>query len=112
MVELLSETIAQFPPQGVADPPICLAEVGKMYCVYVLKSKKNLKQYIGFTSKSPRERLKEHNNGSNKFTRQNGPFELIHFEMYNDKVFASKRERFLKSGRGRSFLRIKLNALS
>lgn len=35
-----------------------------MYYVYVLKSLKNNKKYIGSTSKSPKERLKEHNNGS------------------------------------------------
>ncbi len=79
-----------------------------MYYIYVLKSNKNSKQYIGFTGKLVRERLKEHNSGSNKFTRHNGPFELVYFEMYDDEVFARKRERFLKSGHGRSFLKSKV----
>ena len=80
-----------------------------MYYVYVLKSLKNSKNYTGFTSKRPLERLGEHNKGVNAFTRYNGPFELIYSEEYNDKDFARKRERFLKTGHGRSFLKKKLN---
>jgi putative endonuclease len=79
-----------------------------MYNVYVLESLKNNKRYTGVTSKTPEERLKEHNSGSNDFTRQNGPFELIYSEGHNNKAFARKRERFLKSGNGRSFLNRKL----
>ena len=75
-----------------------------LYYVYVLKSLKNNKRYIGYTTKKPEERLGEHNTGSNAFTRRNGPFELIYSEKHKDKIFARKRERFLKSGYGRIFL--------
>ena len=75
-----------------------------MYYVYVLKSLKNGKRYIGYSSKDPIERLKEHNQGSNQFTRQNKPFKLVYSEEYVDKSEASKRERYLKSGIGREFL--------
>ena len=81
-----------------------------MYHVYVLKSKKNAKRYVGYTGKTVEERLKEHNAGTNQFTRQNGPFELLYSEDYEDKAFASKRERFLKSGHGRSFLNRRLSS--
>ena len=81
-----------------------------MFYVYVLRSLKNNKQYTGFTSKKPLARLEEHNIGSNVFTRQNGPFELIHAEEHKDKSFARKRERFLKTGHGRSFLKKRLKA--
>ena len=81
-----------------------------MFYVYVLRSLKNNKQYTGFTSKKPLARLEEHNNGSNVFTIQNGPFELIHAEEHKDESFARKRERFLKTGHGRSFLKKRLKA--
>ena len=75
-----------------------------MFSIYVLKSKRNGKRYIGFTSKSIEERLDEHNSGSNAWTRQNKPFELIYSELYKDEKAALKREKFLKSGQGRQFL--------
>ena len=80
-----------------------------MFTVYVLKSLKNGKRYTGYTSKNPEERLREHNNGSNKFTRQNGPFLLVYSEAIENKTGAIKREQFLKSGKGREFLNNKLS---
>ncbi|MCB9747955.1 MAG: GIY-YIG nuclease family protein [Candidatus Omnitrophica bacterium] len=79
-----------------------------MYYVYILRSQKNGTKYVGFTGKLPEERLKDHNDGSNKFTRLNKPFELIYFEEYKDRNFAIKRERFLKSGIGRKLINKKL----
>lgn len=82
-----------------------MAEAYKiMFFVYVLKSHKNSKRYIGYTSKTPEERLKEHNSGTNKFTSNNGPFSIIYTEVYKTKIEAIKREKFLKSGKGREFL--------
>ena len=65
-----------------------------MYYVYVLRSLKNAKRYIGYTSKSPQLRMKEHNAGSNQYTKGNRPFELIHYEECDNEDFAIKRERF------------------
>jgi len=75
-----------------------------MFSTYVLKSLKSGKRYIGHTSKSPIKRLKAHNSGTNKFTRQNRPLVLIYAEEYVSKTEAIKREKFLKSGKGREFL--------
>ena len=75
-----------------------------MFRVYVLKSLRNNKRYVGYTSKLAEKRLWEHNNGSNKFTKQNGPFVLFHQECYATKTEAIEREKFLKSGQGRKFL--------
>jgi len=75
-----------------------------MFTVYILKSLKNNKRYVGYTGKDAKIRLKEHNSGSNKFTKQNGPFEIYYVENYNNKTDAMKREKFLKSGQGRKFL--------
>ena len=75
-----------------------------MYFVYTLKSLRNNKRYTGYTGKELFERLKEHNNGCNKWTRENGPFQLVYFEEYQSKTEAIKREKFLKSGQGRKLL--------
>jgi len=75
-----------------------------MFTVYVLKSRKDGKRYVGMTSKSSKERMKEHNMGSNKWTRTHKPFDLVYEEVYDNKTEAIKREKFLKSGQGRKFL--------
>ncbi|GEM_PF-756917 len=75
-----------------------------MAIVYVLKSRRNGKRYIGCTSKRVEVRLKEHNSGSNQWTRQNGPFDLVYYEEFVCVKEARQRERFLKSGQGRKFL--------
>ena len=75
-----------------------------MFYVYVLKSDKNNKRYVGFTSKDPKIRLIEHNKGGSKWTRQNKPFELLYKEKFHNKTDAIKRETFLKSGKGREYL--------
>jgi len=77
-----------------------------MFTTYVLKSLRNGKRYTGYTSKTAEERLREHNNNSNKYTSQNCPFKLIYTELFETKTEAMKRERFLKSGKGREFLNI------
>ena len=38
-----------------------------LYFVYFAKSLKNNKVYVGLTRKEPEIRVKEHNNGSNKW---------------------------------------------
>jgi putative endonuclease len=75
-----------------------------MFYIYVLKSLKNGKRYVGSTSKTPEERVFEHNSGTNIFTRQNSPWELIYSESFATKSEALKREKFLKSGQGRKWL--------
>jgi len=75
-----------------------------MFYTYVLKSFKNGKRYIGYTSKSPEERLRQHNKGCSEWTRKNRPFELLYYEKLENKTEAIKRERYLKTGYGRKFL--------
>jgi len=75
-----------------------------MFVVYILRSLKNNKRYIGQTSKDAFLRLKEHNSGSNKWTRENGPFGIIYSEIFDTRTEAIKREHFLKSGQGRKWL--------
>ena len=75
-----------------------------MYYVYVLRSLKNQKRYIGSSGKQPAIRLQEHNSGNTRFTRQNKPWVLIHQASFATKSEALKREKFLKSGQGRKWL--------
>ena len=76
-----------------------------MYSVYVLKSKRNGKKYVGYTQKLPEQRLSEHNSGSNAWTRQNGPFDLVYNESLKSRHEAVKRETYLKSTAGRLFVK-------
>ena len=77
-----------------------------MYFVYLLKSIKNGKSYVGFTSKEVGKRLEEHNLGSNTWTRHNGPFKLVYYESYYCKQDAEHRELFFKSGIGKQIKKI------
>ena len=72
-----------------------------MYSVYFAKSLKNSKVYVGKTGKDPKIRVTEHNQGSNMWTRNNGPFKLIYYETFTCKADALIRERFFKTGIGK-----------
>lgn len=74
------------------------------HSVYVLRSRKNGKRYVGYTGKTVEERLMDHHSGSNKWSRDNGPFEIIHREACGSKTEALRREHYLKSGQGRKWL--------
>ena len=80
-----------------------------MYTVYVLRSLRNKKRYTGYTSKEALQRLSEHNQSCNKWTRDNKPFVVIHSEEYVEKSEAIRRENFLKSGQGRKWLDENIN---
>lgn len=75
-----------------------------MYYVYVIKSLKDGKRYVGFSKKQPKERLAEHNVGSNIQSKNHKPFVLIYSESFVDENIARKRERFFKTGKGRNIL--------
>ena len=72
-----------------------------MYSVYVLRSVPNRKRYVGYTSQKVTARLGQHNSGHNRWTAQNGPFELVRVEEFEQKADAKTRERYLKTGVGR-----------
>ncbi len=76
-----------------------------MYYTYALYSCKYNKIYIGFTS-NPDQRLNAHNDPMNKgYTGKFQPWELIWIESYADKVSAMRREKELKTAKGREFIR-------
>ncbi len=78
-----------------------------MYYVYILKSSKDGKWYTGST-KDLRKRLIEHNEGRSSSTKGRGPFQVIYCEMSLDKEDALARERYLKTGMGKRYLKNRL----
>jgi putative endonuclease len=80
--------------------------INTMFFVYILRSLKNGKSYVGVTGKEPQTRLGEHNIHSNKWTTQNGPFKLVYYESYYCKTDALHREYFFKSGIGKKLKEI------
>jgi len=77
-----------------------------MYYVYVLKSCEHNRYYIG-SSGCPDQRLVAHNSGKVKSTKQFGPWMRVFLEEHQSRSIAEKRERYLKSGWGRRWLREK-----
>ena len=74
------------------------------YFVYILRSLKDFKRYIGMTSRPIGQRVREHNSGLVKSTKNRLPLELIYFENFDTKIEAMQREKFFKSGKGREYL--------
>mgnify|MGYP001592054639 CR=1 FL=1 len=67
-----------------------------MYYVYLIKSTREGKIYVGYTN-DLRRRLMEHNSKKGgKYTRNKGPFELIYYEAYKSRDDAERREDNLK----------------
>jgi len=75
-----------------------------MFYVYILKSTVNGRLYTGSTNNIDR-RLIEHNSGQTKYTKLTRPFKLVYKETYDTKIEAVRRERFLKTGKGRELLK-------
>jgi putative endonuclease len=74
------------------------------YFTYVLKSEKDKKLYIGYTN-NLKNRLIKHNNGLVDATKNRRPLKLIYFECCLNKQKAIEREKALKTGFGRNYLK-------
>ena len=81
-----------------------------MFYTYVIKSKKDGRLYVGHTNDLV-ARIKEHNNGFVKSTKSRKPFKLIYYEACNILEDAIKREKSLKTGFGRRYLKQRLSDL-
>ena len=82
-----------------------------MFYVYILRSKVDNKFYTGFSSDLKR-RLKDHKDGNVTSTKNRRPLKLFYYEAYKDKESALKREKFLKTTKGKQQLRKQLNITS
>jgi len=70
-----------------------------MFTVYIIQSQTSERRYIGLTQDTG-QRLRHHNSGANKSTKNKGPWILIHTETFKVKEEAYKRERQIKSYKG------------
>ncbi len=77
------------------------------YCVYALVNPQN-KIYVGQTNNLSR-RLREHNDPEFRgtlYTKRNpGPWQLVYHEECQTRSEAMRREKQLKTGKGREFIR-------
>ena len=75
-----------------------------MFTVYVLYSETYNKIYIGYSA-NMEERLKSHNELATKgWTIKFRPWKIIHQELFREKADALKREKQLKSAKGRQWI--------
>jgi putative endonuclease len=68
-----------------------------MYYVYVLRSLKDRKLYVGYTP-NLESRFKKHNRKEVMSTKARAPFELIYYEAYKNREDATSREKYYKTG--------------
>ncbi|MFZ1289130.1 MAG: GIY-YIG nuclease family protein [Melioribacteraceae bacterium] len=89
----------------MASPDLVGQEwLSEMNFVYILKSLKDSKRYVGLTN-NLQKRLTEHNSRKVEATKNRIPFEVVYFEEFEDRSEAAKREKFFKTGKGKEFLR-------
>lgn len=80
-----------------------------MHYTYVLLSDDQGRFYTGYTG-DLRKRLQEHHGGRVRWTASRRPVRLVYYEACLRPEDALRRERFLKSGKGKRYLRKRLGA--
>jgi putative endonuclease len=78
-----------------------------MCYVYVIQSKKDKQFYTGFT-RDLEDLIREHNAGRVPSTKERGPFELVYYEGCLNEQDALAREKYLKTGMGKRYLKNRL----
>ena len=78
-----------------------------MFYTYVVRSKKDGKLYTGATN-DLRKRFSLHQHNQVPSTKGRGPFELMYYKACLDSHDAFAREKYLKSGRGKLYLKKRL----
>ena len=75
----------------------------KFYYVYVLRNLTKKFIYVGY-SEDVKSRLEAHNSKQVVSTKAYVPLELIHYEAYRNMTDAKRREKYLKSNKGKTTL--------
>jgi putative endonuclease len=78
-----------------------------MYYTYLLQSDKDGRWYTGSTG-DLKTRLADHLRGRVSSTRHRRPLRLIYYEACLSEADAKRRERYLKTGKGKRYLRQRL----
>jgi putative endonuclease len=74
-----------------------------MEYTYVLLSERDGRMYTG-SSSNLRARFRDHNAGRVTSTAHRRPLKLLYYEACPDAADARRRERFLKTGKGKRYL--------
>ncbi|MBI2310758.1 GIY-YIG nuclease family protein [Candidatus Collierbacteria bacterium] len=77
------------------------------FYTYVIQSQINYKLYIGWTN-DLQKRLNKHNSGLVFATKPGLPWKLVYFEGCLSKIKAISREKTLKSGFGRKYVKSRI----
>jgi putative endonuclease len=80
-----------------------------MHYTYVLVSERDRGFYTGCTA-DLRARVSKHNQGRVASTRTRKPFRLVYYEACLSREDAYRREKYLKTGRGKKHLHTRLRA--
>ncbi|MDZ7715750.1 MAG: GIY-YIG nuclease family protein [Balneolaceae bacterium] len=75
-----------------------------MFTVYALYSPSYDKIYVGFTSDLDARMLSHNKLGKKGWTIQFRPWEIVHTEEFETKAEAMRREKQLKTAKGRKFI--------
>ena len=63
--------------------------------------------YTGYT-RDLRKRFKEHTDGKSTYTKKRGPYQLIYYEACLNQEDAIAREKYLKTGKGKRYIKYRL----
>ncbi|MBI5733429.1 MAG: GIY-YIG nuclease family protein [Candidatus Kerfeldbacteria bacterium] len=75
------------------------------YYVYVLRSLKDKRFYIGSTN-NLKKRVEDHNKGKNISTAKRIPLQLVYYEAFFSRTDALRREKYFKTSKGKTTLRL------
>jgi len=78
-----------------------------MYYVYAISSQIRKYIYVGLTDNIER-RIFQHNSGKSRTTKSYRPFVLIYSQEFTTRTQAREKEKYLKSGIGKEYLKNKL----
>jgi len=78
-----------------------------MHYVYVISSKNHKYIYVGLTN-NPERRIAQHQDGRERTTEPYRPFEKLLIEEFQTRPLAREREKYLKSGIGKEWIKEKM----
>lgn len=85
-----------------------MSKTATMHYVYILENGAG-KWYTGCTNDLKR-RVQEHNNGKSRYTKSHRPYKLIYYEACLNDKDALAREKYLKSGMGKRYIKNRLKS--
>ena len=81
-----------------------MRNLDQKYYVYAISSTSRKYIYVGITNNLKR-RISDHNKGYNRTTKPYAPYTTIYTEEFNSRAKARIKEKKLKSGCGKEFLK-------